>query len=74
MSRQPTRPPPPIIARSFDSIVLATRQPSFSGAEPARVGNAHVGEEHLVEVRDAVDLAQRPHLDAGRAHVERGTR
>ena len=31
MSRQPTRPPLPIIARSFDSIVFATRQPSLTG-------------------------------------------
>ena len=31
MSRKPIRPPPPISARSFANIVLATRQPSPTG-------------------------------------------
>ena len=44
--------------------------PFVDRPEPARVGNGHVREEHLVEVRHAVDLAQRPDLDAGRVHVE----
>ncbi len=39
-------------------------------ADAIGVGDAHVGEEHLVEVRATRDLSQRPHLDAGRAHVE----
>jgi len=38
-------------------------------AEPVLVGDAHVGEEHLVELGLAGDLPQRPHLDAGRGHV-----
>ena len=39
-------------------------------AEPVVVGNAHVGEEHLVERRAAGHLAQRAHLDAGCLHVD----
>ncbi len=53
------------------------RQHRVRGAPPAtrraqahRVGNADVGEEDLVEVRGAVDLPQRPHVDARRAHVD----
>ncbi len=69
-SRKPTRPPLPIICRSFDNIVFATRQPSPRGPSCASLGNAHVGEEHLVEVRRARDLAQGPHVDPRRAHVE----
>ena len=34
------------------------------------VGDSHIGEVHLVELGLAGDLAQRPHLDAGRVHVE----
>jgi hypothetical protein len=34
------------------------------------VRDAHIGQEHLVEMRDAVDLTQRPHLDPRRTHVE----
>ena len=34
------------------------------------VGDEHVGEEHLVELRLVGDLAQRSHLDAGRVHVD----
>ena len=33
-------------------------------ADDVPVGNTDVGEEHLVELGGAVDLAQRPHLDA----------
>ena len=36
--------------------------------------HAHVGEEHLVEVRGARDLAQRTDLDAGRAQIEQEER
>ena len=75
ISLKPTRPPPPIIARSFASVVLRDA-PAVVHARRAAivVGDAHVGEEHLVEVRVAGDLAQRPHVDARRAHVERGSR
>src|SRR2546423_4102604 len=38
-------------------------------AEPVRHGNLDVVEEDLVELGLAGDLAQRPHLDAGRVHV-----
>jgi hypothetical protein len=37
--------------------------------EAVRVGNPHVGEEDLVELGLARDLAQRPHLDARVRHV-----
>ena len=39
-------------------------------AEEVLRGDAHVGEEDLVELRLARDLAQRPHLDARRMHVD----
>ena len=45
-------------------------QPSCSAPIELVVGDEHVGEEHLVEVGLVGDLAQRPHLDAGRAHVD----
>src|SRR5205823_10702127 len=35
-----------------------------------RVRNTDVGEEHLVEMRRAGDLAQRAHVDSRGAHVE----
>ncbi len=38
--------------------------------EPVRDRHLDVGEEDLVELRLAGDLAQRPHLDAGRVHVD----
>ncbi len=39
-------------------------------AESLGVGDAHVGEVHLVELGFAGHLAQRTHLDAGRLHVD----
>ena len=56
--------------RSFISVVSATRQPPPTGPMRIAVGDAHVGEEHLVEVRRAGELADRPHLHARRLHVE----
>ena len=49
---------------------MATRQPSFTSPTRCSSGNVDVGEEHLVEARRAVDLSQRPYLDAGRLHVD----
>ena len=40
------------------------------GADDVRGRNAHVGEEHLVELVRAGHLHERPHLDARRAHVD----
>ena len=39
-------------------------------AEDVLDGHLDAGEEDLVELRLARDLAQRPHLDAGRLHVD----
>ena len=39
-------------------------------AEALGVGDADVGEVHLVELGLARHLTQRPHLDAGRLHVD----
>ena len=39
-------------------------------AEAVGVGDPHLVEEHLVEAGAAGHLAQRPHLDAGRLHVD----
>ena len=54
--------------RSFMSVVMATPQPAPTAPEPLAVGDAHVGEVDLVEVRGAGDLLDRPHLDARRLH------
>src|SRR5262245_17618049 len=43
-------------------------------ADDVVVRDPHVGQEYLVEVGDAVDLTQRPHLDPGRRHVEHEVR
>ena len=57
-------------ARARDHLALAGERrardaPAVAGrADPVRVGDAHVVEEHLVEVDLAADVAQRPHLDA----------
>ena len=52
--------------RSFISVPVATFQPAPTAADPVRVRDAHVGEEDLVELGLAGDLAQRPHVDPGR--------
>jgi hypothetical protein len=44
--------------------------PVADGAEPVGVGNAGVGEVHLVELGLAGQLPQRPRLDAGAVHVD----
>ena len=44
--------------------------PGAHGVEALRVGDADVGEEHLVELGVAGDLAQGAHLDARRVHVD----
>ena len=68
MSANPAPSPPPMSARSLCSVVRATRHPSFTGPTTWYRGDPHVGEEDLVEVGHAVDLAQRPDLDAGARH------
>ena len=60
----------PSVPRSCSSVVIATCQPSTLLAEPVRDRHLDVVEEDLVELGLAGDLAQRPHLDAGRAHVD----
>ena len=70
-SRNPTAPPLPISARSVAQRRLRDTPPAVHLADHVVVWDAHVGQEHLVEVGDAVDLAQRPHLDAGRASCRR---
>ena len=60
---------PPMATRSFISVVAATRQPSPDLAEAVVVGDADAVQEHLVELRLAGQLAQRPDLDAGVGHV-----
>ena len=66
------RPPPPtpMTARSLPSVVCVTAQPPLTSPIDVLRGDAHAREEHLVEVGDAGDLAQRPHVDAGRLHVD----
>ena len=46
------------------------RPPVVDGTDDVVVGHEHVGEEHFVEVGAAGDLAQRPHLDTLRVHVD----
>ena len=61
---------PPIDTRSFISVVSDTRQPSPGLPSISDVGDAGVGEVHLVELGLAGHLAQRPDLDAGSVHVD----
>ena len=51
--------------RSWASVVMATRQPSFTGPRVCIHGDAHVVEEDLVELVLAGDRDEGPHLDAG---------
>ena len=61
--------PPPMATRSFINVVVATRAARAHGVEALLVGDADVGEEDLVELGVAGDLAQGPDLDPGRVHV-----
>ena len=70
----PARPAPAPKRRSWASVVSATRQPVADGADDVGGGHAGVGEEHLVERRVAVHLAQRPDLDAGLVHRQHEVR
>ena len=60
--------------RSNDRQVSATRQPSPTAPMRSASGIRRVVEEDLGEVRVAVHLPQRPHVDSGGAQVERRTR
>jgi hypothetical protein len=53
---------------------LGDAPPAVHLADHVLVRDPHVGQEHLVEVGDAVDLAQWPHVDPGRTHVEHEVR
>ena len=64
----------PSVARSCRSVVIATCQPSPSSPRRFSTGTSTSAEEDLVELRLARDLAQRPHLDAGRVHVDEEVR
>ena len=74
---RPRAPPvsaKPSVPRSCSSVVIATCQPP--PISPSDVLDRHldVREEDLVELGLAGDLAQRPHLDAGRVHVDEQVR
>ena len=60
----------PSVPRSCSSVVIATCQPPPTSPSTFSTGHLDAGEEDLVELRLAGDLAQRPHLDAGRLHVD----
>ena len=60
---------PPMATRSFISVVCATPPALADRAEPVGVGDPHVGQEDLVELGLAGDLAQRPDLHPGVGHV-----
>ncbi len=62
---------PEIIWLSERIVVRATRHPSPTSPTTFSAGIATPRQEHLVEVRHALRLDQRTHLDAGRGHVER---
>ena len=64
----------PMCPRSFVSTAMPTPHPPWSGPSRSVAGHGDVGEEHLVELGVAGHLAQRPHLDAGSAHVEQEER
>ena len=60
----------PSVPRSCRSVVIATCQPRADLADDVLDGHLHVGEEDLVELGLAGDLAERAHLDARRVHVD----
>ena len=60
----------PSVPRSWRSVVIATCPAVALVAEPVLDRHLDVGEEDLVELRLAGDLAERAHLDAGRVHVD----
>ena len=66
----PPEPMPPSAWRSKASMVRATRQPSCTSPRTLADRHAHAVEEDLVEVGVARHLAQRPHRDARRVHVD----
>ena len=61
-------------ATDGDPLVHQRRErdppPLADVAEPLLVGDADVGEVHLVELGLTGDLVERAHLDAGRLHVD----
>ena len=59
-----------IAARSFSRRGLRDAPSRVDVTDAIGVGNPHIGEEDLVEVRATRELPQRSHVDAGRAHVE----
>ena len=63
--------PPPMVVRSFMSVVIGDPPALADVADAVGVGHPHLGQVDLVELGLAGHLAQRPHLDAGRVHVER---
>ena len=67
-------PPSDSDTRSLASVTLASAHPSFSAPDAVVDGDAHVGEEDLVEVVAAGHLDDRADLDAGRPHVEHEVR
>ncbi len=63
-----SRPPAPL--RSNIRVVIATFQPSFSGADQVLLRHRDIFEKHLVEMPMAVQQHQRAHGDARRLHVD----
>ena len=74
---QSAKPMPPPDAADHRALVhqrgLGDAPAVAHAAEQVVGGDAHVGEERLVEVRDAGDLPQRACLDARRASCRRGS-
>ncbi len=60
--------------RSAPSVACATCHPCVLGADEVGGGDLHVVEEHLAEVRIPDRVADRPHLDSGRRHVQQEVR
>ena len=70
ISSSTSRPPDgrPTASRSFIRVVSGGLPALAHLAQALAVGDAHVGEEHLVEVGAARHLLDRPHFHARRLH------
>ena len=60
--------------RSAPSVACATCHPAFSAPTRLAAGIVDVVEEDLAEVRIPDRVADRPHLDSGRRHVQQEVR
>ena len=70
----PMSPPPcplPMLTLSLPRVARATCQPPLTGADHVVIGDEHVGQEHLVELRAPVVIRSGRTSTPGCLHVDR---